>query len=85
MPILSPIYNARHVLQWAFALLAVGLVGVGRELFPQLVYGDPVNLSALIGYSAIALTGLATYVVGKAIKRVEQKLAELEASSPRSK
>jgi hypothetical protein len=75
-------YNSRQVLLWSYALVVVGVIGVIRELIPQLTYSGAVDLGVLTGYGAIGLSGVATFVIGKTLRRLEEKLARLEALAP---
>lgn len=73
-------YSAARVLFWSYALFIVGLFGMCQELVPQILDGDSPNLGLVVGYGAIMLTGLATFVIGRALKNLEEKLARLEAT-----
>jgi len=68
---------------WVFAfgylILAAGVMNVGFDLYGRAEWSVPTNMGTVVGEAALLLLGLIAQTIGQSIRKLEQRLNEIEA------
>lgn len=71
-------YNSRGVLIAGYIVFALGIGNTVADFVSRIEFSFPLNIGIVIGNSAIMLIGLVSLIVGRCLKRLEERLDELE-------